>query len=559
MPQGLFTTYFKLRWRMIRNSISTQSWKRWSEISVSLVILLSVEWGGFILFSKAFAFLIGQGEIGQIMLDRLFNMGWTVIFLLLIISNIITAFSTLYRSPEVAFLLTTNLSYSNIFKLKYVDNVVFSSWAIVLLGLPLILAYGSIRGISGLTLLTMSTIGLLPLILIAGAIALIVTVLLARLSEYIKLRTSFVLLGIAFTGLFLLYRQFSQAEMVVAGDVSNLRYLGRYIGNLSRIPFPIAPSYWFSELFRTIINGDAVGLAFYSGLLLTTMLVAWEIMLLVIRRIYYPSWQILQSSSRIITTTNKARGNLFRARKWGKPRSQALYLKDLAQFLRTPQQWIQFLMFLLLIMIYIVNLSRIQYNLQLAGEFWQRLVYILNFGFSGFILASLITRFVFPLISIEGRNRWVLLSAPVAVGQILRQKFWLSVTIFFVLAELVAVISGLLLHQAAGLIIISSGMLLLMSVSLTSLSLGLGAVFPIYHETNPMRIVSGLGGIIAILLSLAYLGLMVLSMVGILGFYLSNNYNILFWGLVAGIVLANAVINYIPLRWGYRAMLRSFY
>ena len=92
MPQGLFTTYFTLRWRMIRNSISTQSWKRWSEISVSLIILLSVEWGGFILFSKAFAFLIGQGEIGQIMLDRLFNMGWTVIFLLLIISNIIPAF-----------------------------------------------------------------------------------------------------------------------------------------------------------------------------------------------------------------------------------------------------------------------------------------------------------------------------------------------------------------------------------------------------------------------------------------------------------------------------------
>ena len=559
MPQGLFTTYFTLRWRMIQNSISTQSWKRWSEISVSLVILLSVEWGGFILFSKAFAFLIGQGEIGQIMLDRLFNMGWTVIFLLLIISNIITAFSTLYRSPEVAFLLTTNLSYTNIFKLKYVDNVVFSSWAIVLLGLPLILAYGSIRGISGLTLLTLSTIGLLPLILIAGAIALIVTVLLARLSEYIKLRISFVLLGIAFAGLFLLYRQFSQAEMVVAGDVSNLRYLGRYIGNLSRIPFPIAPSYWFSELFRTIINGDAVGLAFYSGLLLTTMLVAWEIMLLVIRRIYYPSWQILQSSSRIITTTNKARGNLFRTRKWGKPRSQALYLKDLVQFLRTPQQWIQFLMFLLLIMIYIVNLSRIQYNLQFAGDFWNRLVFILNFGFSGFILASLITRFVFPLISIEGRNRWVLLSAPVAVGQILRQKFWLSVTIFFVLAELVALVSGMLLHHAIGLIIISSLMLLLMSVSLTSLSLGLGAVFPIYHETNPMRIVSGLGGIIAILLSLAYLGLMVLSMVGILGFYLSNNYNILFWGLVAGIVLANAVINYLPLRWGYRSMLRSFY
>ena len=559
MSRRLFPTYFGLRWKIIKNSIGAQSWKRWSEISVSLVILLGVEWGGFILFKKAFSFLIRQGEIGQIMLDRLFHMGWTVIFLLLIISNIITAFSTLYRSPEVAFLLTTRLAYSDIFKLKSVDNVVFSSWAIVLLGLPLILAYGTIRGIGGLTLLALSILGLLPLLLIAAALALILTVLLVRLSAYIKLRTSFILAGFVLIGLALLYRQFNQAEMIVAGDVHNLRYLGRYLGNLSRIPFPVAPSYWFSELFRTIIDGDRAGLAFYSSLLLTTTLVLREGLLGLAGQSYYRSWQLIHSHQRIITSANKTGVKLFVARKWGNSSNQALYIKDLTQFIRTPQQWIQFLMFLLMIMIYIINLSRIQYNLQSADEFWHRLVFILNFGFSGFILASLITRFVFPLISIEGQNRWILLSAPVSVGQILRQKFWLSVTIFFILTELIVLVSGLLLDQDGLLILISSLMLLMMSVTLTSLSLGLGAVFPLYHETNPMRIVSGLGGIIAILLSLVYLGLMVLAMLGLLGFYLSGNFNIQFWGLVAVIVVANAVVNYLPLRWGYRSLLRSFY
>ncbi len=559
MSHRLFRTYFRLRWKIIKNSIGAQSWRRWTEISVSLVILLGVEWGGFLLFHKAFGFLNAQGEIGQIILDRLFYMGWSVIFLLLIISNIITAFSTLYRSPEVRFLLTTRLAYTDIFKLKYIDNVVFSSWAIAILGLPLILAYGAIRGISGLALLLISIIGLLPMMLIAGALALILTVMLVRLSAYIKLRTSFILVGFLLLGLALLYRQFNQAEMVVAGDVSNLRYLGRYLGNLSRIPFPVAPSYWFSEQFRTIIEGDLTGLAFYSGLLLTTTLVLREAMLGLAGRFYYQGWQLIHSHRRIITSRNKPGTILFITRKWGKSGSQALYIKDLAQFIRTPQQWIQFLMFLLMIMIYIVNLSRIQYNLQTADEFWHRLVFILNFGFSGFILASLITRFVFPLISIEGQNRWVLLSAPVSVGQILRQKFWLSVSIFFILAEGVALISGLLLDQNSTLILISSLMLLMMSVTLTSLSLGLGAIFPQYHETNPMRIVSGLGGIIAILMSLFYLGLMVLAMFGLLGFYLSGNYNLLFWGLVATIVVANVVVNYLPLRWGYRSLLRSFY
>ena len=210
-------------------------------------------------------------------------------------------------------------------------------------------------------------------------------------------------------------------------------------------------------------------------------------------------------------------------------------------------------------MIYIVNLSRIQYGLQSAGDFWQRLVFILNFGFSGFIMASRITRFVFPLISMEGQNRWVLISSPLSINQIFRQKLILSVTIFFILAELVAVVSGLLLRQDATLIIMSSGMLLLMSVALTSLSLGLGAVFPLFHETNPMRIVSGLGGIIAILLSLIYLGLMVLAMIALYGNYLSAGSTLYSTCLVGGILLFNLIIIVLPIKIGLSAFRKSMF
>lgn len=555
---NLYKIYFGLRWRMISSGIRTQSWRRWLEIATSLVILTGVEWGGYLLFKEAFQFLLQQGEIGQIMLDRLFNMGWTLIFLLLIISNIITAFSTLYRQPEVTFLLSTNLSYSNIFKLKSVDNVLYSSWAIILLGLPLIIAYGSIMEINGWTLLALSVFGLIPLLLIAGALALIVAVILVRLSEFVKLRTSFILLGFSLVGLFLVYRQFNQAEMVVAGDISSMRYLGRYISNLSRIPFPIAPGYWFTQSFQSIINTDRLSLLFYMGLLITTMLVSHELMIASARKLYYRSWQVLQSRSRIISSKQSRSG--FIVKRWfGKPQTQALFIKDLIQFQRTPQQWIQFLIFLLMIMIYIVNLSRIQYGLQSASDFWQRLVFILNFGFSGFIMASLITRFVFPLISMEGQNRWVLISAPLSINQIFRQKLILSVTIFFILAELVAITSGLLLRQELTLIIMTSGMLLLMSVALTSLSLGLGAIFPLYHETNPMRIVSGLGGIIAILLSLVYLGLMILAMIALYGNYLTVGSSLYSTGLVGGILLFNLIVIVLPLKIGLSAFKKSMF
>ena len=50
---------------------------------------------------------------------------------------------------------------------------------------------------------------------------------------------------------------------------------------------------------------------------------------------------------------------------------------------------------------------------------------------------------------------------------------------------------------------------LLMSVSLTSLSVGMGAVYPRFDEKNPGKIASSAGGMLTTILSLAYVGFMV--------------------------------------------------
>ncbi len=545
------------RGRMLRNQLRSQTWKRWVEISVSLVILIGVEWGGYELFLSAFRFLEGQGEIGQLILTRLFNMGWTVIFILLIISNIITALSTIYRSAEVSYLMSTCLNYRQIFNLKLIDNTLFSSWAIILLGLPLIFSFSTIHALAAWQV-TAIIFFILPLfLLLAGISALILLVPLMRLSEFGRLRTSFLLISAVILLLAWLYRNFNQAEVVVAGDVANLRYLGRYISNLSRIPFPFIPSYWLSGIFTALIESRSTEVLLFAGSMLATTLLAWESLRILVDKFYYPGWQILQTRTRYLMTSRQSRGRLFNIRLTQLSPSGALYAKDLIQFIRNPQQWFQFVMFLLLLLIYIVNLSRINYTLRTAEDFWQQLVFILNFGFSGFILASLITRFVYPLISLEGRNRWIILSAPVSIGRILRQKFWLSAVIFFILAEVVALVSSTLLHQSGVQILISAILLLIMSLSLTSLSLGLGAVFPQYHESNPMRIVSGLVGIITILISLFYLGFMIMMMIWGYGMIQQGYSSSGFWGLAILMVIVNIIINYLPLRLGYRALLAA--
>ena len=108
--------------------------EKWLELLVSSAIIVSLVIGGYQLFIIGSRFFLKQGEIGGILVDRLFYLGWSIIFYLLILSNIVTAFSTLYRSPEVNFLLTMPLSYLKVFRTKFMENILYSSWAILILG-----------------------------------------------------------------------------------------------------------------------------------------------------------------------------------------------------------------------------------------------------------------------------------------------------------------------------------------------------------------------------------------------------------------------------------------
>lgn len=128
--------FFRTKWQIIVRRFFT-GWsdkKRAFERSTTLFILIGLVAGGYALFHFVFEYFLGLEQIGRILLERIFQLGWNTIFLLLIISNIITAFSTLYRSDEVKYILTNPVSFRTLFHIKFVDNLVYSSWALALLG-----------------------------------------------------------------------------------------------------------------------------------------------------------------------------------------------------------------------------------------------------------------------------------------------------------------------------------------------------------------------------------------------------------------------------------------
>ena len=76
------------------------------------------------------------------LLAILFDLMFLVLTIMLIFSTAIILYSSLFSSPESWFLLAAPVPEEEIFAYKFQGAVAFSSWAFVLLGSPILIAYG---------------------------------------------------------------------------------------------------------------------------------------------------------------------------------------------------------------------------------------------------------------------------------------------------------------------------------------------------------------------------------------------------------------------------------
>ena len=179
-------------------------------------------------------------------------------------------------------------------------------------------------------------------------------------------------------------------------------------------------------------------------------------------------------------------------------------MKDLRLFRRDISQWSQFVIFFGLLGLYFFNLRSFNYNLAYAS-----MISFLNLAVAGLILSTFTTRFVYPMISLEGRRFWILGLLPVHRDQIVWSKFLFS---FF---------GGLL--PCCGLLFLSDSMLgissslmwvheiccVVLCMGLSGIAVGLGARMPDLRESSPAKIAAGFGGTLCLVISALFIRLVV--------------------------------------------------
>ena len=464
--------------------------------------------GGYMFFYRIFAYLYTVELIGPVLMARILDMAFLVFFSMLFMSNIVTSLSTLYRSREVEFLMSLPITSESVFILKFMENIAYSSWATLIAGLPILISFG-VAAHSPLHFYPLSIASFLLFTLVPAGFAVTVLMILTGLFPRIGKREIVLLLLALFFLAAAAYFLIGQPEGITRLPfTTSLHELDSYLDSLGAVSSPLLPSTWLSNLMVSATNRTTGNVTFYLLLLLSTSVFAVSLPIVVASRIYRRTWTSSRDSAgriaRITPRFGPAKPLLL---KIFNGQLSALIEKDFKLFVRDATQWAQAAILFGLLAIYVLSLKRTP--IYFTTPYWRNLISLINLGFTGYVFATISIRFVFPAISLEGQALWVVRSAPLSIRNLFWGKLILNLILGTVLVETLILVSNLFLKVDPTITALSMVAVLFFACSLVSLSIGFGAGMPDLRETNPSKIASGPGGMLAAVTSLAYVGLSV--------------------------------------------------
>lgn len=506
-PGMINRAFRRLRTDILRNSARSLFAEARLRV-ITILVCSAIFWVGlFSLFFEGFQFLSGYVELTNEISEYLFGLFFLSLSVLLLFSNGIILYTGLFQSREAAYLLTTPASPDQVFAHKFGESILFSSWGFLLLGSPMMAAYG-IKVEAPWWFYAVFIPLQVAFVLVPGGIGATAAILAAN---FLPRRPKTVLLvagGLAMVlALYSLYQVFHVTREHAPQD-----WMNQLLERLEFSRSKLLPSRWMAVGVRAAARGDLRESGFYLMVMVSHALLAYLIAAVVARDLYRQGHNRVQGGR----SARRRRGlyaiDLAFHKVFGfiPGTIRLLILKDLRTFRRDPAQWSQFLIFFSLLAFYFINIRRLGYQMQ--SPYWRILVSFLNLAVTALILSTFTSRFIFPMLSLEGRNFWILGLLPVKREAILWGKFAFACGISVVATEFLVILSGTMLGIGAPMIALHMATVFILCLGLSGISVGLGARLPNLKEDDPSKIATGFGGTLNLLVSLAFIIVVVASL-----------------------------------------------
>ena len=461
----------------------------------------------FILFQKVLFYFRSVGPFGDLLNSGLFALMLLIFFSMLLFSNILTALSTFFLSEDLPLILSRPVSLDHLYYARLVETIIYSSWMVVFLSVPVLGAYGWVYGAS-ISYYLVLPFAFVPFLIIPSATGTLLTMVLVNVFPARSTKDVLILFPIFFAvGLYFLLRFLQTGR---PADPYSLAGLVEYIRAWMSMPSrSFLPSFWFSESLMPLLQNSPAHTGFFLGCLWFTAGATVVIGSRVSRAIFFTGWTKSQEARKV--HLSRSRFFTYFLGMVSRPlpsQVRALVLKDFKIFFRDALQWSQLILLTVLVAVYLSSFSVLTFN-KTPNPFFQNLLAFLNLGMAGFVLAAVSGRFAFTSVSQEGFSFWVIRSSPIPLGTFLWNKFWTNVAPLLLLAGVIIFVSNWLLKPAPFMMILSSVTLFLMTIGIVGLAVGLGAIYPRFKLDNPARMAVGLSGTFYMILSMLLIGAIV--------------------------------------------------
>lgn len=473
-------------------------WQRESLFKAGFILLFAtgLMLGFFTMFLSGFRFLSDMGGGGFMITQRLFALFFLGLGAMLLISNIITSYSTIFKSRETLFLLTAPLDTRALITYKYIESTLLSSWAFFFLMIPYTAAYACHAHL-GFFFPFWTFLLAVPFVFLCGAIGTLIALVLVRWFPRNRLFLVFL------TGLALVATVYGIIQIQPGTNDNASFVLNRLLPGLQLASHPMMPNHWVAESIMALASGQwtrglMLWLVLASNTALSLLLVQW-----LGERTFYRAFQTAAGTSDLRQRPAELLGWLDSLLTFLPHDIRGMIMKDIRSFLRDPIQWSQALIFFGLLAIYFSSFRSFRYHEM--PQLWRNLIVFLNIFSVSSVICSLAARFVFPQLSLEGHSFWILGLAPTGMRRILLTKFFLAALAMVTVSGGLMGLAAWMLQAGPALTMLSAGLAISVSLSAAALATGLGAIFIDLKQPNPVAIISGFGGTINLVFTLCFM------------------------------------------------------
>jgi ABC-2 type transport system permease protein len=506
---------------------------------------------------RVLSYFRGVEEIGSLLAAKLLGLALLSFLSILLLSNVITALSSFFLAKDLDLLVSSPVDWLQVYLAKLGETLVHSSWMVALMAVPIFTAYGVIYD-GGWFFGPFAVLVFVPILVMPAVVGSAFTLILVNVFPARRTRDLLSIIAIAAGGGVVLLFRIIRPERLARPE--GFQSLLDFITLLRTPTSPFLPSEWASDA----VMGWLVGpFDWFPLLVLWSSAAATMVLGAALHFRLYPSGftKAQEGAERFVKgwVWQAVLGPLFRPLSVSK---REFVIKDLKLFFRDTTQWSQLILLAVLVVIYLFNIRALPlFTGEQVPFVLVTVVSFLNLGLAGFVLAAIAARFVFPAISLEGRQMWLLRSSPLDLKALLWSKYWVGTVPLLVLALVITVFTNVILKATPFMMAVGVGTIFLLTLAISALALGFGALYPQFETENAAQIPTSFGGLVFMMTTVALLALVIVLEAVPVYSYLQANYlrqpvrvDAVMVAAFAGVAVICAAVTAVSLKVGLKRM-----